>query len=201
MKVNAELIKAITDVVLAEVSSNAAPTRCSGDGVLHVSDRVVSLEQLPKNLDGVHTLVGLPGAIVTPSAKDALAGQNIEFVHGDDAGSTANKEAVNQRRILSLSSAKLQAGNGWQISPVTSREEVIKELGEFNSSGIKIVVADDPVAVSMHLAKWAATFFMPICSTGAMAGIDSCSPDGWVIHPSLCKSNHLDRLSRASSGK
>lgn len=194
--VDTHLINRITEMVMAKIDGCLnAPSR-ENSGVLHVRERLITLQQLPESLDGIRTLVGVKGAVVTPSVRDVLRAKKIQMVTEDPGKLSCEKHGIEYRRVLSLVGSKLSIGQHWKVIELSSREDVIRELAEQNPRDIPVVVAADPVEVSAHLAKWASRFFLPLRDENALAALEEYKPNGWVIHPSLCTSENLERLDR-----
>ena len=198
MKIDTDLINHITEMVMAKLDGcqNAASREHSG--VLHVRERLITLQQLPESLDGIRTLVGIKGAVVTPSVRDILRDKKIKMVTEESEKLSCEKHGNGYRRVLSLVGSKLSVGQHWSVIELSSREDVIRELGEQNLRNTPVVIAADPVEVSAHLAKWASRFFLPLPDEKAMDALEEYRPNGWVIHPSLCTSENLERLDSVS---
>ena len=198
MKIDTNLIKHITEMVMAKLDGchNAASRELSG--VLHVRERLITLQQLPESLEGIRTLVGIKGAVVTPSVRDVLRAKKIQLVTEEPGKLSCEKHENGYRKVLSLVGSKVSVGEHWSVIELSSREEVIRELTEQNQRNIPVVIAADPVELSAHLAKWASKFFLPLRDEKAMAALKEYRPNGWVIHPSLCTSENLERLDSVS---
>ena len=201
MKIDADLIKQITEMVMAKLDGrqNAASRELSG--VLRVRERLITLQQLPESLEGIRTLVGIKGAVVTPSVRDVLRAKKIQLVTEEPGKLSYEKHENGCCRVLSLVGSNLSVGPHWSVIELQSREEVIRELTEQKTQNIPVVIAADPVEVSAHLANWASKFFLPLRDEKAMAALEEYRPNGWVIHPSLCTSENLERLDSVSPRK
>lgn len=197
MNIDTELINVITELVMAEIAGKQDAPSAETSAVVHVRNRLISLEQLPKALDGIHTLVVEKGAVITPSARDALNDKKIKVVIEERDNRSLGLAAHAGRRILSLAGITNISSGRWDVVKVSSREDVIKELSDKHNQCVPIVVADDPVSVSTHLAKWASRFFLPLCDVEALTALEGVQPSGWVIHPELCTAEYLERLDNA----
>ena len=198
MKIDADLIKQITEIVMAKLDrgQNAASHELSG--VFRVRERLITLQQLPESLEGINTLVGIKGAVVTPSVRDVLRAKKIQLVTDEPENLSSEKHENGCRRVLSLVGPEVSVGQHWSVIELSNREEVIRELAEQKQRNIPVVVAADPLEVSAHLAKWASKFFLPLCDEKAMSALEEYRPNGWVIHPSVCTSENLERLDSGS---
>ncbi|MFN9913214.1 MAG: hypothetical protein ACK53L_11550, partial [Pirellulaceae bacterium] len=76
-----QIVRRVLGQLLAEAGgSSVSDTPTGRPGELVVSDRLVSLASLPKDLSGVQRLSVDPRAVVTPAARDRLRQANITLI-------------------------------------------------------------------------------------------------------------------------
>lgn len=182
---------------MAKLEGGQNNASCESSGVHRIAGRLISLKQLPESLDGIHTLVGDKGAVLTPSVRDILRDKKINLVTAEAEKQAVTRQPNADRRVLSLVGSRLSPGKSWSVVELSSREDVIRELTQHDQECTPVVISAKPVEVSAHLAKWASTFFLPVCDEEAMTALEAYRPNGWVIHPSLCTAKNLERLTNA----
>jgi hypothetical protein len=99
-----QIVRRVLGQLLAEAGgSSVSDTPTGRPGELVVSDRLVSLASLPKDLSGVQRLSVDPRAVVTPAARDRLRQANITLIREHSRPASANAVAPSAS-TLSLSS-------------------------------------------------------------------------------------------------
>ena len=115
------VLEVLADMGLAPRPGPAGATG-PAEGDLIVERRVVTLADLPERLDGVRRVVVPPGAVVTPSVRDALHRRHLPLIFGTP---TTQASAGSPRVILMTLGAKHDpaplvkdlAGEGFAVEP------------------------------------------------------------------------------------
>lgn len=103
-------VDAVVDAVLRRLgggSASADPRRAS----LQIDARVISVACLPRSLEGVEELVALPGALLTPAARDRLAEARVRVRRDESLADAGPSEST----VLTLAVA-----TRWNPAPLVA---------------------------------------------------------------------------------